>query len=139
MRSGTTERLFHVLVRFCLVLLMLLSTGDKSIGMAQPPARPRIAQVTLTPDTIAAGETTRLEVELDSPAPAGGLVVGISHITNAGLTDTIVNMPTSLKFDEGIQRFPYTIRTQRKTDKVTDIVFVAFNGTDKKSARLIVN
>jgi|SRR6185503_3779429 len=100
---------------------------------------PRIKEVTVRPEVIAAGENSRLEVELDSPAPAGGFVVGIEHITNAGNTDTVVNMPTSLRFEPGASRFPYDIRTQRKTDSTTDIVFVAFNGNDRRSTRLIIN
>jgi hypothetical protein len=133
MASGRSRRRFVGLV----VATLFVCARSTAIPHAQGGA-PAIASVTLTPDRIAAGETTVLAIELDRPAP-DGFVVGIAQITNSGVTDTVVNMPVSVRFEAGARRFPIVIRTQRKTDRVTTIEFTAFHGSDKRSAQLTVN
>jgi hypothetical protein len=132
------QRTRQAMRRIALASLICVSGVVAAARGSQGSGQPSIAALTITPSRIAAGEITVLAIELDRPAPEG-FVVGISQITNTGVTDTIVEMPTSARFDAGVRRFPITIRTQRKTDRVTDIVFTAFHGNDKKSAQLIIN
>jgi hypothetical protein len=103
------------------------------------PGGPKIASMTITPSLIREGEQATLTVTLDQAAPAGGFVVGISHVTNTGVDDVIVSMPQSLPFMQGARVFPFAIRTQRRTQNTTDIVFTAFHGADQKSAQLTIN
>lgn len=108
-------------------------------GVPVPPPSgppPRIASFTITPSTIQAGTSAVFQVVLQNPAPAGGVTVGFSSITNTGLTDTIVNMPISLQFSAGLKQGSITVNTQRVTSDTTDIVFTAFTVISKQSAEL---
>jgi hypothetical protein len=80
-----------------------------------------------------------LTVTLDRPAPAGGFVIGISHITNTGVDDVIVNMPLKLDFQAGASSFPFVINTRHATDDTTDIIFKAFHFNDEKDTELKIN
>jgi len=100
---------------------------------------PHIASATVTPSMVNAGAQATLTVTLDRPAPAGGFVVGIAHITNTGLDDAIVNMPVSMQFQAGASSFPFVINTQHATDEITDIIFKAFHFNDEKDTELKIN
>ncbi len=100
---------------------------------------PKIASVTVTPSRITAGAQATLTVTLDRPAPSGGFVVGISHITNTGVDDVIVNMPVSLSFLEGVTSFPFVIETRGRTNRQTHILFIAFHFSDQKSANMYID
>jgi hypothetical protein len=130
----TGRRRFQILAALSLVCVVPLRAITKSRS-----EEPRIARISIAPDTITAGQSATLIVELSEPAAAGGFVVGISHITSTGLDDTIVAMPQSLTFEKGATRFPFEIRTRRKTNDPTRIVFTAFHGAERQSANLTVN
>ena len=108
-------------------------------GSTTNPGYPKIASVTITPSRITAGAQATLTVTLDRPAPAGGFVVGISHVTNTGVDDVIVNMPVSLSFVEGATSFPFVIETRRRTNRQTHILFIAFHFSDQKSANIYID
>lgn len=110
-----------------------------SSGPTTTPSDPRITSITISPSPITAGAETTLTVILDRPAPSGGFAVGISHVTNTGTDDVIVNMPTSMQFTQGASSFPFIIRTQRRTSRRTDILFTAFHNTDQRSVNLFID
>jgi len=103
------------------------------------PSDPKIASITVSPSPITAGAQTTLTVTLDRPAPSSGFAVGISHVTNTGTDDVIINMPTSMQFTQGATSFPFVIRTQRRTSLRTDILFTAFHHADQKSVNLFID
>jgi hypothetical protein len=107
---------------------------------APPRAGPKIARVTMSPATISAGQQSAFTIELDTPPP-GAFVVGISHVTNTGVDDAVVNMPVSATFTAGVRSFRVTINTRRVpgVNVATDIVFTAFHFGDQKSAQLVIN
>lgn len=115
-----------------IALAMSISTA------ARAGADPHIATISISPSAVTAGQSATLTVDLSAPAPAGGFTVGISHLTNAGADEAVVNMPESLVFKEGATRFPFEIRTKRATDEPTDIMFVVFHGTEHQSASLTI-
>jgi hypothetical protein len=100
---------------------------------------PHIASATVSPSTISAGMQATLTVTLDRPAPAGGFVVGVAHITNTGLDDVIVNMPNDCRFAAGASSCPFVINTRHETDDVTDIIFKAFHFNEEKDTELKIN
>lgn len=100
---------------------------------------PHIAAATIAPSEITAGQQSTLTVTLTQPAPAGGFVVGISHITNTGVDDVIEQMPVSLSFQAGATSFPFVITTRHRTNDVTDIVFKAFHYSDEKYVEIKIN
>ena len=100
---------------------------------------PHIASATVSPSTINAGAQATLTVTLDRPAPAGGFVVGIAHITNTGLDAVIENMPSELDFQAGASSFPFVIKTRHETDDITDIIFKAFHFNDEQVTELKIN
>jgi hypothetical protein len=108
-------------------------------GVPVPPPSPtpaRISKFTITPSTIQAGDSTVFQVVLQNLAPAGGVTVVFSWITNTGLTDTILNMPVSLQIPAGVQQASTTVNTHRLTPDTTDIVFTAATAISKQSAEL---
>lgn len=111
-------------------------------GSPPPHASPepaRISDLTITPSTTPAGGSVVFRVVLEKPAPTAGAVVAFSSITNTGLTSTIVNMPVSMKLNPGIKEGSLTVKTQRMTQEVTDIVFTAATSINNKSAELIIH
>jgi hypothetical protein len=107
-------------------------------AVARAGADPHIATISISPAAVEAGQSAILTVELTEPAPAGGFAVGVSHFTNTGADDAVVNMPQSLIFEEGARRMPFEIRTKRATAGPTDISFVVFHGTEHQGASLTI-
>lgn len=93
----------------------------------------------MTPSRITAGAQATLTVTLDRPAPAGGFVVGISHVTNTGVDDVIVHMPLRMSFTQGATTYPFVIETQQRTNIQTDILFTAFHLDDQKSVNIYID
>lgn len=100
---------------------------------------PHIASATVSPSTISAGMQATLTITLDRPAPGGGFVVGVAHITNTGLDDVIVNMPNDCRFAAGASSCPFVINTRHETDDITDIIFKAFHFNEEKDTELKIN
>lgn len=104
---------------------------------------PKIASITINPNTVTAGQQTTLTITLDRPAPPSGFTVGISHYTELGLDAAIVDgdMPYSLTFFQGATVSPRVIHTQLiASDTVTEthILFTAFHDSEQKQADLSI-
>jgi len=115
--------------------------GVEPVSPSNSPTPPpiKIQKFTISPDEVSAGSTVQFTVTLDKPAGDGGAEIGFSSITNTGLTDTIVNMPVSLRLNKGIKEGTIKVRTQRVTNEATHIVFTAYNWNSQYSAELLIH
>lgn len=116
----------------------VLGVNVRPIGSFAQTPRPELASIAVSPAAIRAGQDSTLTVTLTGPAPQGGIVVGISHITNFGVDDVIVQMPQSVTFQAGASSFPFVMHTRHRTDATTDIVFKAFRGSVEKATELTI-
>jgi hypothetical protein len=104
-----------------------------------PVEHAAIKEFTISPSEIMAGQTTTFTIILDRPAPAGGINVAFSSVTNTGLTDSIVDLPTAMFIRQGAASESKVVRTQRATWLVTNILFKAQTWTTSKNANLIIH
>jgi len=99
------------------------------------PNGPKIIRFSINPSDLIAGQSSSFTVILDKPAPPGTVVI-FDSVTNTGLTDTIINLPVSLTFNQSQTQASLIVQTHHITDEVTDILFTVHNGISQKSAEL---